>query len=98
MSAPSPTSIELAIALPLGVVANQLRKGESDLRFFTAKTSTYGQDRDAGNLAAQVAARLEQINEALENIRTLIADIERDIQPKSAGGTRRGGGDTRARL
>jgi len=89
MSAPSPTSIELAIALPLGVVANQLRKVESDLRFLTAKTSTYGQDRDAGNLAAQVAARLEQINEALENIRTLIADIERDIQPKSAGESKR---------
>jgi hypothetical protein len=84
-------SVELAIALPLGAVANQLARVESDLRFLSARTSALPQDRDDANLVAQVAARLEQINEALDAIRELIADIERELQPKpaSASGRRR---------
>jgi hypothetical protein len=84
-----PTSLELAIDLPLGVVANQLRKVESDLRFLSAKSATHGDNRGNGNPASQVAARLEQINETLESIRALLADIERDLQPKSASAGRR---------
>lgn len=79
-----PETIELAIALPLGVVANQLKRVESDLRFLSAKASAQPQDRGDANLAAQVAARLEQINETLESIRALLADIESDLQPKPA--------------
>ena len=96
MSEP-PTSLELAITLPLGVVANQLRKVESDLRFLNSKSSIHGGDRGNGSPASQVAARLEQINETLESIRALIADIERDLQPKSASaaGRRRGDRDDR---
>jgi hypothetical protein len=78
------TSVELAIALPLGAVANQLMRVESDLRFLSAKTSGDPPDRDAAGRVAQVAARLEQINETLEAIRGLIADIERDLQPNPA--------------
>jgi hypothetical protein len=75
------TSVELAIALPLGAVANQLMRVESDLRFLSAKTSGDSLGRDGSGRVAQVAARLEQINETLEAIRRLIADIERDLQP-----------------
>jgi hypothetical protein len=78
-------SIELAIALPLGVVANQLTRVESDLRFLSAKTTVQAQDRDSAKLVARIAAQLEQINETLDVIRGLIADIERELQPKSAG-------------
>jgi hypothetical protein len=83
------TSVELALALPLGVVANQLRRVESDLRFLSAKSSAEADSRDNPSLTAQVAARLEQINETLEGIRALIADIERDLQPKSKGESKR---------
>jgi hypothetical protein len=81
MSDRPPTSIELALALPLGAVANQLMRVESDLRFLSAKTFADPQDRGDAGRAAQVAARLEQINETLEAIRALIADIEQELQP-----------------
>jgi hypothetical protein len=76
-------SVELAIALPLGVVANQLLKIEVDLRFLGAKASVHAPDRENADLAAQIAARLEQINETLEAIRGLIADMETEMQPRA---------------
>jgi hypothetical protein len=84
MSDPSPANFELSIVLPLGVIANQLLKVEADLRFLNAKTATYASERPSGAMAGQVTARLERINEALEVIRGLVADIETDMQPKSA--------------
>jgi hypothetical protein len=83
MSNLSPANVELSILLPLGVVANQLMKVEADLRFLNAKTSAYASERPSGEMAAHVAARLEKINEALEVIRGLVSDIEKDIQPRS---------------
>jgi hypothetical protein len=84
MSEVSPANFELAIVLPLGVIANQLMKLEADLRFLNAKTSRYASEPPGGVLAAQVAARIEKINEALEVIRTLVSDIATDIQPRAA--------------
>ena len=85
MSDPPSVNVELSILLPLGVIANQLMKVEADLRFLNAKTSAYASRRLGGGMAGQVAARLEKINEALEVIRGLVADIEMDTQPKPAG-------------
>ncbi len=82
-------NFEMAIMLPLGVVANQLMKVEADLRFLNAKASVYSQERDCAALISQVAARLEEINEALEAIRGLVADIEADFQPASGSAARR---------
>jgi uncharacterized protein YukE len=79
MNDPSPVNVELSIALPLGVVANQLMKVEADLRLLNAKTSAYASQSFSG-AAGQVAARLEKINEALEVIRGLVSEIENDIQ------------------
>jgi hypothetical protein len=72
-------NVELAIALPLGVVANQLMKVEADLRFLSAKTGATVH-RDQSGVASQVAARLEKIHETLESIRCLIARMEEDLQ------------------
>ncbi len=83
MSRASPTTFELSIVLPLGVVANQLMKVEADLRFLTAKATAHAGEHP-GAMSEQVAARLEQINEALEVIRGLVADIETEVQPSSA--------------
>jgi hypothetical protein len=77
----SSPSFELAVVLPLGVAANQLRKVESDLRFLSAKISRYGQEH--GNARGEAAAKLETMNEAIDAIRRLIADIQADIQPDS---------------
>jgi len=84
MSDTSSVNVELSIVLPLGVIANQLMKVEADLRFLNAKTSAYAGERQAGDTAGQVAARLDKINEALEVIRGLVSDIEMDMQPRSA--------------
>jgi hypothetical protein len=80
----SPVNVELSIVLPLGVIANQLIKVEAELRFLNAKTSGYASERLGSGVAGQVSARLERINEALEVIRGLVADIETDIQPSPA--------------
>jgi hypothetical protein len=89
MSNSSAANVELAIVLPLGVVANQLLKMEADLRFLSAKAGLSGEERGAAGLVSQVAARLEQINETLEAIRALIAQMESDLQPKSAAAASR---------
>ena len=84
MTEASPVNLELAIALPLGVVANQLIRIEADLRFLTMKASAYANDRENGDLAAKISGGLEKINEALDLIRHLVADMEANIQPTSA--------------
>jgi hypothetical protein len=76
--------VELAIALPLGVVANQLTRIEADLRFLSMKASAYADERESGELAAKVSGSLERINEALDLIRGLVADMDANIQPMSA--------------
>jgi hypothetical protein len=76
---------ELAIALPLGVVANQLTRIEADLRFLTIKASAYPDERENGELAAKVSGALEKITEALDLIRGLVADMEANIQPRLTG-------------
>lgn len=84
MSDLSSANFELSIVLPLGVVENQLLKVEADLRFLNAKTATCASERRGGAMAAQAAARLEKISEALEAIRGLVLDIETDIQAATA--------------
>jgi hypothetical protein len=83
MTETSPANLELAIALPLGVVANQLKRIETDLRFLNMKALAYANERENGALAARVAGGLEKINAALDLIRGLVADIEANIQPPS---------------
>jgi ribosomal protein L19E len=83
----SSASFELAVVLPLGVLANQLTKVESELRFLIAKLSRYGQER--GSARGEAAARLEKMSEAVDAIRQLIAQIQADIQPQVSGATSR---------
>ncbi len=82
MTESSPANPELAIVLPLGVVANQLMRIEADLRFLNMKALAYAKERDAG-LVARMAIPIERINQALDLIRRLVADIETDVQPDS---------------
>jgi hypothetical protein len=84
---PLAANLELAIALPLGVIANQLTRIEADLRFLSMKASACADERERGELAAKVSGNLEKINEALDLIRGLVADIEANIQPASASPT-----------
>jgi hypothetical protein len=73
---------EMAIDLPLGVVASQLKKIEGDLRLLNMKAVGFANERDDARHTGPIAARLETINEALDSIRVIVSDIETDIQPK----------------
>ena len=86
MTEPSLANLELAIALPLGVVVNQLTRIEADLRFLSMKASAYVNERENGELAAKASSGLERINEALDLIRGLVAELEANIQAASLTG------------
>ena len=82
MTGGSSANVEVALVLPLGVVASQLMKIEAQLRLLNMKTLEFATERDQGRLIGLIDARLEQINEALESISGLVSDIEDDIHPK----------------
>jgi hypothetical protein len=79
---------ELAIVLPLGVVANQLRRIEEQLRFLDMKALSFARERENGTVRGLIEARLEHINEVLRAITDLTSNIEADIQPESPDVTR----------
>jgi len=83
MTEASCANLEMAIALPLGVVANQLMKIEADLRLLNMKALSVAKQRDDIRLTGQIEARLDNINAALETIRGLVSDIASDIQPRA---------------
>jgi hypothetical protein len=78
MTEPSAANFELTIALPLGVVANQLARIEADLRFLSMKAPAYAVAGDNGE--AKISGSLEKISEALDLIRGLVADMEAALE------------------
>lgn len=79
---------EVALALPLGVVDNHLRKVEEQLRLVNMKALEFSTEYENKALRRLIDARLEHINEALSTIATLLSDIDSDIQPRAAIATR----------
>jgi hypothetical protein len=78
----SASNPELAMGLPLDVVANRLRRIEADLRLLTMKTEVANDGANA-HLSAMIEARIETIYEALDSIRTLVSDIGSNRKPRS---------------
>jgi hypothetical protein len=83
MTENSDSALELAIGLPLDVVANKLMRIEADLRLLNMKALDFAND-DNRRLTALIEVRLEAIFTALDSIRSLTSDIEADIQPRSS--------------
>ena len=75
---------EMSIVLPLGVVASQLRRIETQLRLLNMKALDLAREREDRVLRAPVEARIEEIHDALGSIAGLVADIEADLQPQPA--------------
>ncbi len=88
MTEASSANFELAVVLPLGVVANQLLRTEAHLRLLDMKTSGYANRCSNARFAGPIALRLEQIHETLDSIRGLVADIEADVRPGSEDAAR----------
>jgi hypothetical protein len=78
---------EMAIVLPLGVVASQLRRIETQLRQLNMKALGFARERENRALRARVEARLDEIQDSLGSIGALVADIEIDLQPRAKGPT-----------
>ena len=84
MTDQSMSSLELTVGLPLDVVADKLRRLETELRVLNMKAITAA--AETNGLGARMETRVDAIYEALDSIRRLVSDIEADIQPNSATG------------
>ncbi len=80
MAKESSTDWELAIDLPLGVVASQLARIEEQLRQLNHRARDLLQARDGGRRNGEISVRLENINRALDSIGGLIAGLEAEIE------------------
>ena len=76
---------EMAVVLPLGVVASQLRRIETQLRLLNMKALDLARERENRALRGPVEARIEEIHDALGSIAGLVADIEADLRPGPTG-------------
>jgi hypothetical protein len=81
LTQPPRASAELAILLPLEVAAHRLMAIEADLRFLSMKALDCTQHRENAGLTSQIAARLDAINEALDQIRGLVSELETGMRP-----------------
>ncbi len=88
MTPESSAEWEMAIVLPLGVVANQLRRIETQLRLVNMKALELSRERESRALRALVESRLDGIHDALGSISGLVADIEADLEPKATASVR----------
>ena len=77
-------NLEMAIALPLGVVANQLAKIETNLRHLNMKVGDFAKERDNGRLAGSIEGKLDNINRLLDSLRCIVSNIETDMQANPA--------------
>ena len=88
MTPESAAEWEVAIVLPLGAVANQLRRIETQLRLLNMKALGFAKERDNRALQLQVESRLNQISETLGSVAALVSDIEADVSPSRTKVTR----------
>ena len=75
---------EVTIILPLGVVANQLRRIEEQLRLLNMKALEVGKECENEPHRRRIEIKLDHISELLGSISTLVSDIGADIQPGAA--------------
>ena len=83
------TNWEMTLSLPLGVVDNQLRKVEEQLRALNMKAVDFGEQCQDRPLRRAVATRLENISGLVDSIADLVARIDVDRQPRVATPFRR---------
>jgi hypothetical protein len=70
-----PVDWEIEMAMPLGVLANQLIKIEGDLRFLSMKAAEYSVE-DGSRSSKRVYARLALIHEVLDSIHAQLAKVQ----------------------
>jgi hypothetical protein len=93
MTAESFANLEMAIDLPLAVVAHQLMKIEADLRLLNMKALDLAKAREDGRYGGSIRERLENINDVLDSIKGLVSNIESDMRSASRGSARQSRSD-----
>ncbi len=73
--------VDMAIVLPLDVVANKLKRLEEELRQLNRKALTFEQERESGDLKDLIEPRLERIRDTIRSIRSSLLDLSTDIEP-----------------
>jgi hypothetical protein len=73
--------VDMAIVLPLDVVANKLKRLEEELRQLNRKALTFDQQRESGELKDLIEPRLERIRDTIRSIRSSLLDLSTDIEP-----------------
>jgi hypothetical protein len=73
--------VDMAIVLPLDVLANKLKRLEEELRQLNRKALTFDQERESGELKELIEPRLERIRGTIRSIRSCLLDLSTDIEP-----------------
>jgi hypothetical protein len=81
MRASLTADVDMAIVLPLDVVANKLKRLEEELRQLNSKALTFDQERESGDLKDLIEPRLERIRDTIRSIRSSLLDLSTDIEP-----------------
>jgi hypothetical protein len=81
MRPPLTADVEMAIVLPLDVVANKLKRLAEELRQLNMKALTFDQERESGDLKDLIEPRLERIRGTIRSIRSSLADLSSDVEP-----------------
>ncbi len=81
MRASLTADVDMAIVLPLDVVASKLKRLEEELRQLNRKALTFDQERESGDLKDLIEPRLERIRDTIRSIRSSLLDLSTDIEP-----------------
>jgi hypothetical protein len=75
--------VDMAVVLPLDVVANKLKRIEEELRDLNMKALTFDRERESGDLKDLIEPRLERIRDTITSIRSCLSNLSTDIAPTS---------------
>lgn len=76
--------VDMAIILPLDVVASKLQKLEEELRQLSLKALRFEPERERGELRDLLEPRLELIRDTMSSIRSCLSGLSADIEPTSS--------------
>jgi len=91
--------VEMAILLPLDVLADKLKRIEEELRHLNLKVLNLATDRECGDLLDSIQRRAELMDETLHSIRSLVSELAtRNDIPRASPDRYSGDGDADAVL
>ena len=75
--------VDMAIILPLDVIAGKLQRLEEELQHLSVKALSFDRERESGDLRNLLEPRLERIRDTMSSIRSCLSGLSADIEPTS---------------